>query len=182
MTTPNPASADGNNSNKRRPFLKGLLTGGLLGTLVAGGVGAFAHHDGHPPFGKSGHGQRHASSDPGVIRERADFMVERTLSHVDATEEQRTQVKSVVEAAINDLLPLREQHQSNRKEMLAALMEPTVDRAELDRIRSAEVALVEQASQRVVTALADAVEVLTPEQRIQLADMAKRRSGHRHHP
>jgi len=49
MDNPKPESADAGNSTQRRPFLKGLLTGGIVGTLVAGG-GAFAQHDSHPHF------------------------------------------------------------------------------------------------------------------------------------
>ena len=67
-----------------------------------------------------------------------------------------------------------------RKEMIAALIEPNVDRAELDRIRSAEMALMERGSRRIVTALADAADMLTPEQRAQLAQMAERWTGHGH--
>ena len=165
---------------KRRPFLKGLLAGGLVGTMIAGGVGAFAQHDGPGQFWKTGCGHHQAMRDPGVMKERADFMVEWTLSRINATEAQRTQVKSVVQAALEDLLQLREEHQANRKAMIAALIEPEVDRAELDRIRSAEISLADRASRRIVTALADSAEALTPEQRAQLAEMAGRWRG-RHH-
>lgn len=194
MTTPNPETPDATGSNgtgsdktnpektgtKRRPFLKGILAGGLVGTLIAGGVGAFAQHDGPGHFFKAGCSHRHAMRDPGVMKERADFMVEWTLSRIDATDEQRAQVKSVVKATIDDLLQLREEHQANRKAMIAALIEPEVDRAELDRIRSAEMALADRASRRIVTALADSADTLTPEQRAQLAEMAQRWRGRRH--
>ena len=189
MTTPNPETpetigSDGNGSEKtatkRRPILKGLLAGGLVGTLIAGGVGAFAQHDGPGHFFKAGCSHRHAMRDPGVMKERADFMVEWTLSRIDATDEQRAEVKSVVKATIDDLLQLREEHQANRKAMIAALIEPEVDRAELDRIRSAEMSLADRASRRIVTALADSADALTPEQRAQLAEMAQRWRGRRH--
>ncbi|UCH47825.1 MAG: Spy/CpxP family protein refolding chaperone [Betaproteobacteria bacterium] len=189
MTTSNPeeprtTGSDKTGSDKidpkRRPFLKGILTGGLVGTLIAGGVGAFAQHDGPGHFFKAGCSHRHAMRDPGVMKERADFMVEWTLSRIDATDEQRTQVKSVVKAAIDDLLQLREEHQDNRKAMIAALIEPEVDRAELDRIRNAEMSLADRASRRIVTALADSADALTPEQRAQLAEMANRWRGRRH--
>ena len=165
-------------SPKRRPFLKGLLAGGLAGSLIAGGA-AFAQQGGHPHFWKAGCKHRQAMRDPGVMRERADYMVERTLSRIDATPEQREQVKSIVRGAIDDLLALREQHDANRKAMVAALTQPEVDRNELDRIRSAEVALVDEGSKRIVTALADSARILDPEQRVQLAEMASRWRGRR---
>lgn len=165
-------------SPKRRPFLKGLLAGGLAGSLLAGGA-VFAHQDGHAYFGKGGCKHRQAMRDPGVMRERADYMVERTLSRIDATPEQREQVKSIVRGAIDDLLALREQHEANRKAMVAALTQPEVDPNELERIRSAEVALVDQGSKRIVTALADSAQILDPEQRAQLAEMASHWRGRR---
>jgi len=165
-------------SPKRRPFLKGLLAGGLAGSLIAGGA-AFAQQGAHPHFWKTGCKQRQGMRDPGVMRERADYMVERTLSRIDATPEQREQVKSIVRGAIDDLLQLREQHRVNRTAMVAALTQPEVDRNELERIRSAEVDLVNQGSKRIVAALADSAQILDPEQRAQLADMASRWPGHR---
>ena len=183
MTNPDRAASSGNTSgdskSKRRPFLKGLLTGGLVGTLVAGGVGAFAQHDGHGHFWKAGCGHRQAMRDPGVMRERADFMVEWTLSRIDASDAQRSEVKSVVQGAIEDLLQLRQEYESNRKAMMEALIQPEIDRDQLDRIRSAEVSLMERGSRRIVTALADAADTLTPEQRLQLAEMVKRWTSHR---
>jgi Spy/CpxP family protein refolding chaperone len=180
MDQSKPDTLQGGKATQRRPFIKGLLAGGLMGTLIAGGVGAFAQHHPHSGFWKAGCSQKHAMRDPGVMKERADFMVEYTLSRIDASEEQRTRVKSVVQAAIEDLLQLREEHRNNRKEMINALIEPSVDRAELDRIRGAEMALMERGSKRVVTALADTADVLTPEQRAQLVEMAERWTGHGH--
>ena len=49
-----------------------------------------------------------------------------------------------------------------------------VDRGALERIREAELKLAESASDRMVNAIADAADVLTPEQRGKLAEMAER--------
>jgi Spy/CpxP family protein refolding chaperone len=116
-----------------------------------------------------------------VVRERADYMVERALSKIDATPEQRTQVKSVVRTAIDELFPLREEHKANRKAMIAALSKTEVDREELDRIRNAEMAVFDRGSKAIMTALADSADVLSPEQRAQLAEMAGRWAGGRRH-
>jgi Spy/CpxP family protein refolding chaperone len=180
MTTNTSGSAN-TESPRRRPFLKGLLAGGLAGSLIAGGA-AFAKQGGHSHFWKAGCRSGQAMRDPGVMRERADYMVERTLSRIDATPEQRDQVKSIVRGAIDDLLALREEHKVNRKAMVTALTQPEVDRDELERIRSAEVMLIDQGSKRIVTALADSAQVLDPEQRTELADLVSRWSGHRHDP
>ena len=44
----------------------------------------------------------------------------------------------------------------------------------LEDLRRAELQLAESASQRIVTALADVADVLTPEQRAELVKMAER--------
>ena len=54
------------------------------------------------------------------------------------------------------------------------LTQPNVDRATLEDLRRAELQLAESASSRIVTALADIADVLTPEQRAELVKMAER--------
>lgn len=175
MENPSHAPTEANADAQRRPFLKGLLAGGLVGSLIAGGVGAFANGEYHSHFWKSGGcGHRHAMRDPAVLKERAGFMAERMLDTVGATDDQRTRVKSVLQATIDDLIQLRSQHDENRKAIMTALTQSAVDRAELSRIRIAELQLADRASERVVTSLADIAEVLTPEQRTQLAGMLAR--------
>jgi Spy/CpxP family protein refolding chaperone len=49
-----------------------------------------------------------------------------------------------------------------------------VDRAGLEEIRKAEIALADEASKKLVQALADVSEVLTPEQRQALLEHAQR--------
>jgi Spy/CpxP family protein refolding chaperone len=68
---------------------------------------------------------------------------------------------------------MREQHQQNRQAFVERLTQPSVDRVTLEQIRRAELALAESASTRIVRALADAAEVLTPEQRTALVRLAE---------
>ena len=175
--TPNDATSS---KPERRPFLKGVLTGGLIGSLFAVGATVFANGDGQTHFWKAGscrHG--HAMRDPAAMQERASFMADWVLKRVDATEEQRTQVNAILKASIDEMLELRSQHHANRDAMRTALTQPTIDRAELERIRSAEMQLAETASNKLVASVADIAEVLTPEQRKAIADMGGRWSGHR---
>jgi Spy/CpxP family protein refolding chaperone len=112
--------------------------------------------------------------DPELARERAAFAVDWILSKVDATEEQKVQVNDLVSVAIDDLFALSDQHRQNREAFVATLISASVDRDALDSIRQAELQLADQASTQVVDALAQIAEVLTPEQRTQLAEMSQK--------
>ena len=156
---------------RKRRFLAGLVTGGLIGGLLAGAASAWSHADG--PGGWHGRGWcRGHSGDPAAQGERLDFAADWLLKRVKASDAQRDQVKTILGQALQELGPLRDQHQQHREALAAALVQPSVDRATLDELRRAELQLAEQASQRIVTALADIAEVLTPEQRGELVKLA----------
>jgi Spy/CpxP family protein refolding chaperone len=82
-------------------------------------------------------------------------------------------VKAILASALQDLTPAREQHQGHRRAFLERLTQASVDRAALEQLRRAELTLAESASTRIVQALADAAEVLTPEQRVELVRLAE---------
>jgi Spy/CpxP family protein refolding chaperone len=164
----------------RRPFLRRLVAGGVLGFMgsaasASAGEGAFS-------FWHTGRGcsRRHLSHDPLAAKERADFMSDWLLDRLDASNDQRAQIKSLLATALDDLQQLREQHQAYRAAFVSALAQPAVDRAELERIRQAEVELADRASQTIVTTLAAMAEVLSPEQRAKLAELTARWHA-RHH-
>jgi len=163
----------------RRRFLTGVVTGGFLGSLLAGGINLYSHAQPGPGWWfRAGHGPggpwRHGAYDPDMVRARLEFATDWILSRIDASDEQRQQVKAIVQATVQDLMPIREQHHQNKQTMLQALTQPSIDRAALGDIRHAELQLAETASERLVTALADVAEVLTPEQRTRLAEFMSR--------
>ena len=86
-------------------------------------------------------------------------------------------MKEIVGAAVTDLSGLRESHHGNRDALLEALTAEAVDRTKLEALRKAELELAERASQRITTALADVSDVLTPEQRRGLVDLARSFGG-----
>ena len=148
----------------------GLLAGGAsvwaVGRDDAGGRmfghRAFMHRFHRGPVG------------PEAAREHVQTGVKWVMAYVDGTPEQRQRVEAIAQSAVADLLPLREQHHSNRAAMHAALAGGTVDREALEQARRAELKLADEASARLARALADAAEVLTPEQRAELAEAAAR--------
>jgi len=157
---------------ERRKFFGGLALGGLLGALAATSFNVWSQGapDGGPGRGCWGH--KRMSMTPEDRAARADFATQWVLSRVDATPEQKTRIQAIVQDAIKDLSQVREQHMKNRQAFMDALSQPTVDRAALQQIRQSEMQLAESASDRFVTAIADAADVLTPEQRGKLVEMA----------
>jgi Spy/CpxP family protein refolding chaperone len=55
------------------------------------------------------------------------------------------------------------------------LTAPTIDRTAIERLRAEQIGLAETASKRIAQALADAADVLSPEQRRKVADWMARR-------
>ena len=158
-------------SGARRRFLTGLVTGGLVASLLAGGAVMYAHAHSRPG---GWFGARPGPRDPGKAGERAALATDWILRGIDASEQQRQQVQAIVQAAVKDLWPLRDQHRRNLGALREALVQPTVDRGTLEEIRLAELGLAEAASSRLVEAIAEAAEVLTPEQRAKLGELAAR--------
>lgn len=162
----------------KRRFLAGLGIGGLIGALFAGGASMMAHaHDG--PGG--GHCMyrmgMHGKMDPETMKMRAEFMTDWALNKVNATEAQRAKVKIIVTATVDDLSKWHAEHRSNRDAMMSVLTAETIDRSRIEVIRKSELELAEKASQRITQAIADSAEVLTPEQRKQLAEMMRKFRG-----
>ena len=183
MSTSNDTPSSGEQqrpqSRARRRFLMGVVTGGFLGSLLAGGFNMYTHAQPGPGWWfQAGHGPggyfRHAAHDPEMMSARLEFATGWLLSRIEASDEQRQQVKAIVQATIQDLAAVREQHLQNRQMMLQALAQPTIDRAALGDIRHTCLQLADAASDRIVTALADVAEVLTPEQRTKLAEFVSR--------
>jgi periplasmic protein CpxP/Spy len=134
---------------------------GRHASMVDGG-----HHGGHG--GMRGHGQRR---------------MDRMLSSVGASDEQKTKIRDIFAKARADINPDPKARQANQQKMRDLLAAPTVDRAALEQLRASSVADHDRRSKRMSQAMADAAEVLTPEQRAKLAAQMKDRQGRmgRHH-
>lgn len=166
-------------SRPRRRFLTGVLTGGFLGSVLAGGVGLYAQaHPGADHWFRGsyrlGGCLQHAAHDTATMGARIECMADWLLSYIEASDAQRQQVQTVLQATVHDLDKVREQHRLNQQRLLQALAQPTVDRVTLEELRRAGLQLAETASERLVTTLADTAEVLTPEQRARLVAFAAR--------
>jgi Spy/CpxP family protein refolding chaperone len=146
--------------------LVAILAVGLTGAFA---TGAFSHGFGFGPRHHFG------SMSPAAIEDRADRMVRHAAIEIDATAEQQERLRALVRAAVRDLLPMREKARAARAQARELLTNPSIDRAEIERFRTEQLALVDAASRRLVQALADAAEILTPEQRSKINDHLERR-------
>lgn len=110
--------------------------------------------------------------------------MQRMLDDVKATPEQREQVRRITDAAAADM---RSQHEATRglhQQVGSLLTGPTVDAAAAEALRQQLMAQHDQASRRMMQVMLDIANVLTPEQRQQLAERMARRAdagprGHR---
>ena len=153
--------------NKSRRITLAALVGG-----VAAGVGfkAFARGRWH------GHGP----IDPADLDKHLDRMLKHFYVEIDATEAQKAQLEPIVKQAAKDLLPMREQLHAARREAIELLSQDRVDPAALEALRAKHIGLADQASRRLTRAIGEAAEVLTPQQRKELAAHFARRHGRWH--
>ncbi|HXE48500.1 MAG TPA: Spy/CpxP family protein refolding chaperone [Ramlibacter sp.] len=163
MTTP---SDDSLLSGKtRRRWFAGLAALGGLGLL-----GAQAQ--------AQGWGRRHPL-DPEEMAHRLDWRIGRLIKDVGGTTDQKNRLVAIWTAAQADLQPLRDQLRQARRAGLQLLAAPVIDRRALEQQRVTQMQLADARSKRMVQAMADAAEVLTPEQRLKVAERMKRRMEHR---
>lgn len=150
---------------------------GLIATAaVGGGAAAFAHGG---PGGWHGRPGWHDNADPAAMQKRTEGMVRMMLADVNATPQQEQRIAQIMSATMTELRPLRQQHMEARKRVMELLAQPVVDRQALESIRAQELAAAEQASRRITQSVADVAEVLTPEQRVKLAERMRGRFGPR---
>jgi Spy/CpxP family protein refolding chaperone len=57
------------------------------------------------------------------------------------------------------------------------LTAPAIDRAKMEDLRAAQIKSFDESSKRLVTAIADAAEVLSPDQRAALAEEIRKHHG-----
>jgi Spy/CpxP family protein refolding chaperone len=125
----------------------------------AGGVGPFAGH---------GHGAA-------LAREHAEFRIHRALAEVGASDQQEEQILAMVDSIFERFHANAELREQLHDRIAAALTADPVDRAALEAARTEILLHLDQASRELVGDVADMAEVLTLEQRSELAELHQRR-------
>ena len=126
--------------------------------------------------------QEHRMMKPEDRAAKMDEHVTRMVKHmaveVDATPEQIQQMTVIAKAAAKDLAPVREKLASARQRGIALLAAPQIDRQAMEQLRVEQIAMMDSNSKRLMQALADTANVLTPEQRQKLAERMKKKNRH----
>ncbi|HTN48279.1 MAG TPA: periplasmic heavy metal sensor [Burkholderiaceae bacterium] len=151
-----------------------------LAQPVSGGPG-FGHGFGGPGpmhgpgmgFGMGFFGPE-ADGDPAVAARRLDALVSLRLAVVDLTAEQRARISAVVQSLVKDLYGTREKMMKLRQESMELLGAATIDRARLEQLRVQQLQLADSSSKRLLTAVMDGAEVLTPAQRAKVMERPRR--------
>lgn len=141
----------------------------VLISAVAGAAlsRAAQHWPGHHGMG---YGFMSGPMDAAQVDRRIDKMTGHFAKEADATPEQRDKLAVIAKAAAKDLIPMRDTMHEAHKQLRALLAQPAVDRAAIETLRASQITSVDAISKRMSAAVADAADILTPEQRKKLSE------------
>jgi len=129
--------------------------------VVAVGAGALAYAGGNDAMG----GMRQK-----FMHGFMEYRMDQILSDTGATPEQKDKIKTILTTAMQQVRPDRKERHDLRDRALDLIEAPTIDRAAIETLRAKQVALMDQKSKVIAKAVADAAEVLQPDQRKKLVD------------
>ena len=164
MNTENTTSAT---PSKRSMGRRWMLAAAMVAAVGAAGFAstsmAGTDGEGHG-FGMHGGRGHHGAMDPESMAKHVDKMIERIAP--DATAQQKARLSEIAKAAFTDLKPMHAEFRDAHKRLHTLLMAPAIDRVALEKVRAEQMQRADAMSKRVLTAVEDAAEVLTPEQRL----------------
>ena len=156
-----------------RTSLRMMMAGVVIALSGATALTAFAAGEGQEASGHHMHGGHAMGGGPFMGR-----LSDRMLDSVNATPEQRTQIRQITEAAVADLKAQRESGRALRQRSIELFKQPTVDANAAEVLRKEMLAQHDASSRRMLQAMLEVSRVLSPEQRVQLADkLAQRREA-----
>jgi len=162
------------------PRVRLLMLGMLMAVLASLALTAWAQPMGGSMGGGWMHGH-HGGMHGGDGMMGGGFMagrrLDRMLDGLNATEQQRAQVRQIAQAAANDLRGQREAARGLHERAMQIFTAPSVDPAAAEGLRQQMMAQHDQASRRMMQAMVDVARVLTPEQRAKLGERMRERQA-----
>jgi len=162
-----------------------MMLGMLMAVLATWAVTTWAQPMPGGGMGEGGWMHRHHEGMHGGMGDEGGmhggFMMgrklDRMLDGLNATEQQRTQIRQIAQAAANDLRAQRQAGRELRQRAMQIFTAPTVDAAAAESLRQQMMAQRDQASRRMTQAMVDIARVLTPEQRAKIGERMRERQA-----
>ena len=151
-------------ARRRRWGMASLIV--IVGAVSIGGAtlaGAVQNMVGH-------HGGGHAMN-PAEMEQHLNALVDNILPEGSA--DQKARLAAIIRSAHADMAPFHAQLQQAHQRAHALLMQPRIDRGALESLRAEEIRQLDATSRRLVAAIADAADLLTPEQRGRLFEQMR---------
>jgi Spy/CpxP family protein refolding chaperone len=163
---------------------RGHCVARVIGILAVFGIGFFSAKVMACEHGM-GHGGPQAFMSGGQMdTERmgkfAGKRIERMLDDVKASDAQKEKASAIVKASLEQGAPLAEKMRDNHIQMRKLMAAPTLDKAAIEAMRAEQIKLADEASKRMTSTMLAVADVLTPEQRAQLAEKMEKRRGWMH--
>jgi protein CpxP len=154
MNSPNKST------HRMHPLFKRLAALALVvGVAVTVGVTAIAHTTGG---GGWHHGRAMTAAD---MDAHVDAMLQHIYAQIDVTDAQKAQIDPLVKQAVAECAPLHDKFRAAHVDLLAQFGADRVDRDAIERVRSENMRLADEATQRVARLVGDVADILTLEQR-----------------
>jgi Spy/CpxP family protein refolding chaperone len=152
-------------SNPRRRRLTVVAIAAAMIAIV-GGTLAYAHAGG-------GH---HGPMSGRSTEDHLEHM-QAMLTKIGASDSQKAQIEGLLKPAFEEMKAAHEAHSAAFAQFHEAITAPSIDRARIEALRADQLKSLDEASKRLVTAITDAAEVLSPEQRAALAEQIRSHHG-----
>jgi len=149
---------------KRRRLAVAAIAASLL--AIVGGTLAYAHSGGEHHGLMSGRG----------AEDHLEHM-QSMLTKIGASDAQKSQIEGLLKPAFEEMKAAHEAHSAAFEQFHEAITAPSIDRAKIESLRAEQLKSLDEASKRMVTAITDAAEVLSPDQRAALAAEVRKHHG-----
>lgn len=141
--------------------------------LAVGGVAAQAQPGGSGPAHRGGPGMMMMAPGGGLFAGHMDHL----LDAVNATDAQRSQIDAIFKAARQELASQRDAGMKLHQQMATLYTATNIDAAAIEAVRVQMSAQHEAVSKRMSQASIEAARVLTPEQRVKIGELMKKRQA-----